>query len=266
MNGIQIFQNAEFGSVRTADINGVPYFVGKDVAEILGYSNTRKALLDHVDEEDKTDGVTIRDSIGREQAPVLINESGLYSLILSSKMPNARRFKRWVTSEILPTIRKHGVYATDELIANPDLAIAAFTALKEEREKNRLLEQTTAVQKQQIAEMKPKASYYDVVLNCKDLISTSTVAKDYGKSAIWMNRYLHEKGVQFKKGEIWLLYQKYAEKGYTNTKTHSYSANDGTIHTKPHTYWTQKGRLFVYELLKADGILPTMEQEDSDVD
>ena len=263
---LQIFQNAEFGSVRTADINGVPYFVGKDVAEILGYSNTRKALLDHVDEEDKTDGVTIRDSIGREQAPVLINESGLYSLILSSKMPNARRFKRWVTSEILPTIRKHGVYATDELIANPDLAIAAFTALKEEREKNRLLEQTTAVQKQQIAEMKPKASYYDVVLNCKDLISTSTVAKDYGKSAIWMNRYLHEKGVQFKQGEIWLLYQKYAEKGYTNTKTHSYSANDGTIHTKPHTYWTQKGRLFVYELLKADGILPTMEQEDSDVD
>ena len=266
MNGIQIFQNAEFGSVRTADINGVPYFVGTDVAEILGYSNTRKALLDHVDEEDKTDGVTIRDSIGREQAPVLINESGLYSLILSSKMPNARRFKRWVTSEILPTIRKHGVYATDELIANPDLAIAAFTALKEEREKNRLLEQTTAVQKQQIAEMKPKASYYDVVLNCKDLISTSTVAKDYGKSAIWMNRYLHEKGVQFKQGDIWLLYQKYAEKGYTNTKTHSYSANDGTIHTKPHTYWTQKGRLFVYELLKADGILPTMEQEDSDVD
>lgn len=266
MNGIQIFQNAEFGSVRTAYINGVPYFVGKDVAEILGYSNTRKALLDHVDEEDKTDGVTIRDSIGREQAPVLINESGLYSLILSNKMPNARRFKRWVTSEILPTIRKHGVYATDELIANPDLAIAAFTALKEEREKNRLLEQTTAVQKQQIAEMKPKASYYDVVLNCKDLISTSTVAKDYGKSAIWMNRYLHEKGVQFKQGEIWLLYQKYAEKGYTNTKTHSYSANDGTIHTKPHTYWTQKGRLFVYELLKADGILPTMEQESSDVD
>ena len=266
MNGIQIFQNAEFGSVRTADINGVPYFVGKDVAGILGYSNTRKALLDHVDEEDKTDGVTIRDSIGREQTPVLINESGLYSLILSSKMSNARRFKRWITSEVLPALRHHGVYAPDELIANPDLAIAAFTALKEEREKNRLLEQTTAVQKQQIAEMKPKASYYDVVLNCKDLISTSTVAKDYGKSAIWMNRYLHEKGVQFKQGEIWLLYQKYAEKGYTNTKTHSYSANDGTIHTKPHTYWTQKGRLFVYELLKADGILPTMEQESSDVD
>ena len=159
-----------------------------------------------MDEEDKTDGVTIRDSIGRDQTPVLINESGLYSLILSSKMPNARRFKRWVTSEILPTIRKHGMYATDELIANPNLAIAAFTALKEEREKNRLLEQTTAVQKQQIAEMKPKASYYDVILNCKDLISTSTVAKDYGKSAIWMNRYLHAIGVaiQFTKSVLML--------------------------------------------------------------
>ena len=270
MNEMQIFQNAEFGSVRTADINGVPYFVGKDVAEILGYERSTKATMDHVDEDDRIliDGKT-QSCFGIElgqRGGWLINESGLYSLILSSKMPNARKFKRWVTSEVLPAIRKHGVYATDELIANPDLAIAAFTALKEEREKNRLLEQTTAVQKQQIAEMKPKASYYDVVLNCKDLISTSTVAKDYGKSAIWMNRYLHEKGVQFKQGEIWLLYQKYAEKGYTNTKTHSYSANDGTIHTKPHTYWTQKGRLFVYELLKADGILPTMEQESSDVD
>lgn len=261
---LQVYKKAEFGSVRTTTIGGQPYFVGKDVAGILGYSNSRKALIDHVDEEDKE--VTKCDTLGGKQDLIIINESGLYSLILSSKMPNAKKFKRWVTSEVLPAIRKHGLYATDELIANPDLAIAAFTALKEEREKNRLLEQTTAVQKQQIAEMKPKASYYDVVLNCKDLISTSTVAKDYGKSAIWMNRYLHEKGVQFKQGEIWLLYQKYAEKGYTSTKTHSYSANDGTIHTKPHTYWTQKGRLFVYELLKADGILPTMEQESSDVD
>lgn len=261
---LQVYKKAEFGSVRTTTIGGQPYFVGKDVAGILGYSNSRKALIDHVDEEDKE--VTKCDTLGGKQDLIIINESGLYSLILSSKMPNAKKFKRWVTSEVLPAIRKHGLYATDELIANPDLAIAAFTALKEEREKNRLLEQTTAVQKQQIAEMKPKASYYDVVLNCKDLISTSTVAKDYGKSAIWMNRYLHEKGVQFKQGDIWLLYQKYAEKGYTSTKTHSYSANDGTIHTKPHTYWTQKGRLFVYELLKADGILPTMEQESSDVD
>ena len=114
---------------------------------------------------------------------------------------------------------------------------------------------------QQILEMKPKVSYYDVVLNCKDLISTSAIAKDYGKSAIWMNRYLHEKGVQFKQGDIWLLYQKYAQKGYTSTKTHSYPGTDGETHTKVHTYWTQKGRLFIYELMKSDGMMPLIEQE-----
>jgi prophage antirepressor-like protein len=108
MSELQIFKNAEFGSVRTIAINGEPYFVGKDVAEILGYANPRKAIIDHVDEEDKTDGVTIRDSIGREQNPVCINESGLYSLIISSKLPTAKKFKRWVTSEVLPAIRRHG--------------------------------------------------------------------------------------------------------------------------------------------------------------
>lgn len=110
MNNLQIFSNEEFGQVRTINIDSDVWFVGKDVAEILGYSNTRKALTDHVDDEDKLDGVTIRDSIGREQSPVFINESGLYSLILSSKMPNARKFKRWVTSEVLPAIRKTGHY------------------------------------------------------------------------------------------------------------------------------------------------------------
>lgn len=123
------------------------------------------------------------------------------------------------------------------------------------------LTDTIAVQNQQILEMKPKVSYYDVVLNCKDLISTSAIAKDYGKSAIWMNRYLHEKGVQFKQGDIWLLYQKYAQKGYTSTKTHSYPGTDGETHTKVHTYWTQKGRLFIYELMKSDGMMPLIEQE-----
>lgn len=129
------------------------------------------------------------------------------------------------------------------------------------KHQNQELIGTVAVQNQQITEMKPKVSYYDVVLNCKDLISTSAIAKDYGKSAIWMNRYLHDKGIQFKQGDIWLLYQKYAEKGYTSTKTHSYSGTDGKQHTKVHTYWTQKGRLFIYDLMKADGILPQIERE-----
>ena len=129
------------------------------------------------------------------------------------------------------------------------------------KQQNMELTDTIAVQNQQILEMKPKVSYYDVVLNCKDLISTSAIAKDYGKSAIWMNRYLHEKGVQFKQGDIWLLYQKYAQKGYTSTKTHSYPGTDGETHTKVHTYWTQKGRLFIYELMKSDGMMPLIEQE-----
>ena len=230
---LQIYKNPEIGSVRAVTVDGVPYFIGKDVASILGYERPAKAILDHVDVEDK-DEVPIQDSIGRMQNTPIINESGLYSLILSSKMPNAKKFKRWVTSEVLPAIRKHGLYATDDLINDPDLAIAAFTALKKEREKSRQLEETLAIQNQQITEMKPKASYYDVVLNCKDLISTSAIAKDYGKSAIWMNRYLHEKGIQFKQGDIWLLYQKYAEKGYTSTKTHSYLGSKGETRTKVH--------------------------------
>lgn len=182
-------------------------------------------------------------------------------------MPNAKKFKRWVTSEVLPAIRKHGIYAIDEVLNNPDMLIAALTELKAEREKTKLLTETVAVQKQQISEMKPKASYYDVVLNCKDLVAISVIAKDYGWSANRMNQYLHKKGVQYKQGnKIWLLYQKYSELGYTSTKTNSYSGSDGTVHTKPHTYWTQKGRLFIYELLKSNGILPNIEREKKYVD
>ena len=258
MSELQIFKNVEFGSIRTLQINGEPYFLGKDVAEILGYTNPSKALSDHVDEEDKLNNESLS-SLG-QRGGWLINESGLYSLILSSKLPTARRFKRWVTSEVLPTIRRHGVYAVDEVLANPDMLIEALLQLKAEREINQALKETVAVQNQQIVEMKPKASYYDVVLNCKDLVAISVIAKDYGWSANRMNQYLHQKGVQYKQGnKLWLLYQKYAEMGYTNTKTHSYPGNDGTMHTAVHTYWTQQGRLFIYELLKSDGILPTME-------
>lgn len=257
---LQVYKNAEFGSVRTTTIGGQPYFVGKDVADILGYTNTRKALIDHIDDEDKDD-VTMRDAIGRNQTMIAINESGLYSLILSSKMPNAKKFKRWATSEVLPAIRKHGLYATDDLIANPDLAIAAFTALKEEREKNKELMAAVAIGQQQIAEMKPKATYYDVVLKCRDAVNISVIAKDYGWSAMRMNEHLHEKGIQFKQGDIWLLYQKYAPNGYTKTNTHTYEDSKGIKHTKVHTKWTQKGRLFIYEQLKADGIYPQIEME-----
>ena len=263
MNNLKIFKNEEFGEVRTVTINDVPYFVGKDVAEILGYERETKAIVDRVEAEDRF----MLDSKTQSQFGIelgqrggwVITESGLYSLILSSKLPTAKKFKHWVTSEVLPAIRKHGMYAIDDLIANPDLGIAALNALKKEREKNKKLENSVAVKTQQISEMAPKANYYDVVLNCKDLVSMSTISKDYGWSAKKMNKYLHKKGVQFKQGDIWLLYQKYSEKGYTSTKTHTYLDSEGQ-HTKVHTYWTQKGRLFIYDLLKKDRILPNIEK------
>lgn len=129
------------------------------------------------------------------------------------------------------------------------------------KHKNAELVCTIAIQNQQITEMKPKASYYDVVLNCKDLVAISVIAKDYGWSANRMNRYLSENGVQYKQGKIWLLYQKYAEKGYTSTKTFSTPGSNGDLHNHVHTYWTQAGRLFIYGMLKAEGIVPLMEQE-----
>ena len=245
MEELKVFENAEFGSVRTTTLNGEIMFVGKDVAEILGYSNPRKAIIDHIDEEDK--GVTKCDTLGGKQDLTMINESGLYSLILSSKMPNAKKFKHWVTADVLPAIRKTGMYATEELLENPDLAIQAFTALKLEREKNKKLNTTVKVQEQQIMELQPKASYYDLVLNCPDLLSVTVIAKDYGKSAKWLNNFLKEHKIQFKQGKIWLLYKEYAEQGYTSTKTHTVNGNDGKQHSKVNTYWTQKGRLFVKE-------------------
>lgn len=268
MNELKVFENSEFGKVRTIDIESNIWFVGKDVAEILGYINASKAVSTHVDNDDKQFlMVDIADSqngnvpVGQSKT-AFINESGLYSLILSSKLPAAKKFKRWVTNEVLPSIRKHGLYATDELLANPDIAIAAFTALKEERERNKALKTQVAVKDQVIQELQPKATYYDLVLNCKDLLSTTKIAKDYGKSAVWLNNLLHELGIQFKRSDIWLLYQKYADKGYTSTKTHTYNKDDGTYGAKVHTYWTQKGRLFIYSLLKDNGYLPLIELDD----
>lgn len=259
---IKIFENSNFGTIRTIEINGEVWFVGKDVAGILGYADTFGALKKHVDEEDKQNCQS--NSFESPRGLTIINESGLYSLVLSSKLSTAKQFKRWVTSEVLPAIRKHGAYMTPqtlgEALKNPDTLIEILQRLKAEQEKSALLEITVQAQSQTIAEMKPKASYYDVVLNCKDLLSVTQIAKDYGKSAVWLNDFLHKKHIQFKQGKCWFLYQKYAEQGYTSTKTQTFNAPDGTVHTKVHMYWTQKGRLFLYDLLKSEGVLPLMEQ------
>lgn len=259
MNELQVFENSEFGSVRTVSIGGIPYFVGKDVAAALGYGEGKSlanAVANHVDEEDK--GVTELMTPGGMQKMVVINESGLYSLVLSSKLPTARKFKRWVTSEVLPAIHKHGVYAIDEMLANPDAMIAALQELKAERERTKELQLLAAVQNQQIAELQPKASYYDLILQNKNTVPVTQIAKDYGMSGRAFNKLLHELGIQYKLRGTWLLYQDYAGNGYTQSRTHAIDADRSVMHT----YWTQKGRLFLYDLLRTErGILPTIERE-----
>lgn len=265
MNAIQVFSFSNH-PVRVVDINGAPFFVGKDVAEVLGYNNSRDALKKHVDDEDK--GVANCDTPGGVQELTVINESGLYSLILQSKLPTARAFKHWVTAEVLPSIRKHGAYLTpttmERVIADPDFGITLLQELKAERNKVAALQTTVAVQTQQIAEMKPKVGYYDIVLRSPSLVKTSVIAKDYGMGAPTFNRLLKKLGIQYKQGDIWLLYAKYQDKGYTSTETYHYTnEKTGEPGTQCWTKWTQKGRLFLYETLKAEGILPTIEKEDA---
>lgn len=255
---IKIF-NFNGQGVRTTTINGGPYFVGKDVADILSYTNPQKAIRDHVDDEDKLTERIVQS--GQNRNMTIINESGLYSLILSSKLPKAKEFKRWVTSEVLPTIRKNGMYAVDDLLDNPDIAIAAFQRLKKERQLRLQAQEEVAQKNQIIQELQPKATYYDLILQSESLVAISVIAKDYGMSAKKLNKLLHELKVQFKQGKTWLLYQKYADKGYTQSKTHTIDAERSQMHT----YWTQKGRLFIYDLLKnKKGILPKIEQENQD--
>lgn len=251
---LQVFNNSEFGSIRTAAINGEPFFVGKDVAEVLGYVDTNKAIAMHVDEDDKLNDKTAS-SLG-QRGGWLINESGLYSLILSSKMPKARQFKRWVTADVLPAIRKHGVYAVDEMLNDPDALITALQAYKNEREQRMALESVVANMESVVAnnkllieEMKPKADYCKAVLDSPDPMAITLIAKDYGWSAKKMNQYLYEKGVQYRQSDTWVLYADYAGLGYTKSKTSTFISSDGTTHTKVRTYWTQKGRMFIYELL-----------------
>lgn len=257
MNEIQIFNNPDFGEIRTTEVNGEPYFVGKDIAERLGYANPRKALADHVDEEDKMDGVTIRDAIGREQNPVVINESGLYSLVLSSKLPGAKKFKRWVTSEVLPAIRRTGGYAL------PKDYPSALRALADAEESRQKLLTENAQQKQAIADMAPIRQYVDLILESPGTVTTTQIAADYGMSAKALNRILNEAGIQRSVNGQWILYKKHMGRGFTKSKTIYFTHSDGRNDTKMQTQWTQKGRLMIHELLARRGIQPLMDRAEA---
>jgi prophage antirepressor-like protein len=234
-----------------------PLFVAKDVAEWIEYDvSSVNKMLDKIDEDEKLVGTLFRSGQNREAW--FLTENGLYEVLMQSRKPLAKEFKKKV-KEILKSIRKHGLYAIDDLLENPDMAIAALQKLKEERQLRLKAQEEVAQKNQIIQELQPKATYYDLVLQNKSLVAISVIAKDYGMSAKKLNKILHELKIQFKQGKTWLLYQKYAGKGYTQSKTHTIDAD----YSKMHTYWTQKGRLFLYDLLKnKKGILPLIEQKD----
>lgn len=274
MNELQLF-NFKGSNIRTVLVNNEPYFVGKDVADILGYKNGSRDINSHVDGSDKqkyqigTLGPSISheedkltpsfNGSGQTRSMTIINESGLYSLIMSSKLPTAKEFKHWVTSEVLPSIRKHGAYMTsdmlEEVLTNPDMLIRLAQQLKAEKEGRLIAEQ-------QVNELKPKATYYDQVLASKSLVTITQIAKDYGMSGAGMNTKLHAMKVIYRQGSTWLLYAKYQKLGWTSSETIVVRKADGTKKAVMHTKWTQKGRLGLYELLKKRNVLPLIERDD----
>lgn len=270
MNEIQVFSNEKFGQVRTVMQGGEPWFVAADVCRALEIGNTAQAAS-KLDDDEK--GIISNDTLGGRQNMLAVNEPGLYSLVLGSRKPEAKNFKRWITHEVIPTIRKTGGYVKDsEVFIQNYLPFADDTT----KQLFRLTLDVVDKQNKQIADqqkelaeksatieiMEPKAGYYDIVINSPDLTPITVIAKDYGKSGKWLNKKLNEKGIQYKRDRTWVLYQKYADKGYVGTKTYAYSgkAYGAEKHVAINTFWTQKGRLFIYELLKAEGILPIVER------
>ena len=256
MNELQNF-SFEGNEVRTVLINDEPYFVGKDVATAIGYRNTKDAINKHVKSKYRRESRFATPS--GTQTMTVISEPGIYKLAGQSKLPTAEPFQDWIYEEVLPSIRKHGAYMTDEKIEeallNPDTIINLATQLKNEREGRLIAEQ-------QVKEFQPKVSYYDKVLSNDALMTISLIAKDYGMSGAGMNKLLHELGVQYRQGGTWLLYAKYQRTGWTHSETKMVPRKDGTEKAVLNTKWTQKGRLGLYALLKDNGYLPLIEMED----
>lgn len=265
MNDIITFSNEAFGNVRTMVIDNEPWFVGKDVADILEYRESAKAIRDRVDVDDK--GVSVLDTPGGKQEMVIINESGLYSLILSSKLPKAKEFKRWVTGEVLPSIRKNGGYVNnEEQFADAFLphetpsevrnfVVGCLKVMKDSKQV--IKQQATKIAEQdcEIKALKPDADYCREVLDTDDLMLVTTMAKSFDMTGAALNKYLVDKGVLFKRNGVYHLTKNYQGQDYARYETRKYTGNDGRIHKTDLLMWTEKGRRMVYELLKADGLI-----------
>lgn len=263
MNNIIPFTHEIFGTIRTLLIGNEPWFIAADVCKALSINNPSQAIS-YLDDDEKNNTLISNEGIPGNPNKTIVSEPGLYSLILRSRKPEAKAFKRWITHEVIPAIRKHGMYATpdtiDKILANPEFGIRLLQELKNEREKNLALQSTIEVQAGQIEEYKPKADYYDIVMQCTDLIPITQIAKDFGIGPQIFNKMLHEYGIQYSLNNAWVLYAKYQHKGYAQTETYLYEYM-GKQHSSLRLKWTQKGRLFIYEVMKAHGYLPVCEQQ-----
>ncbi len=274
-NKIILFKHEEFGEIRTLNIDGEPWFVGKDVCIAFGDKNHIRSVA-RVDDIDKRK-VELTDSMNRKQNATVINESGLYALLFAmqpqkahndgvsdeypifvqQRMEKLRKFKRWVTAEVLPSLRKHGAYITagtlHKTMSDPRELAKLLTTLADEQDKRRKLEEENAF-------LSVKANYYDRILNSKNAVPVTQIAKDYGMSAIAFNRMLHDYGIQYSIRNSWVLYAEYANLGYTQSKTYTIDEDKAVMHT----CWTQAGRIFLYNFLKENGVLPMCEREEYD--
>ena len=241
-----VFKSKEFGQIRTCTVEGETYFVGKDVASALGYKKPENAIATHIDEEDKTSTLIQGSGSNYKSQVIVINESGLYSLILSSKLDSARRFKRWVTSEVLPAIRKNGRYELE-------------SKAKELQQQNRVLESKNILLEEITAQQKPLTDYARIILSSTQTVTITQIAQDYGMGPVRMNQLLFQLHIQHKVGGQWILYIPYLNKGYVQSFSSYFVNPDGEVQVKVHTRWTQSGRLFLYEELKKAGVLPLIE-------
>ena len=230
MNAVRTFNHEMFGQVRTmTNDRGETFFVGKDVAEALGYKNTADAIIKHVDKEDRST-IAIRDSAYETRA-VVINESGLYSLVLSSKLEQAKAFKRWVTSEVLPLIRQTGTYS---------LHRKQIEALHH-----------------QIEALEPKAEYCDEVLDSVSCLTTTQIAKELSMTVSDLTRLLELRKVMYKQSGQWMLYADYARKGYAKSRTTMRRDIEGDMHTYTRLVWTEEGRRFIHRLCHDEEVMIT---------
>lgn len=262
-NKLEIFKNEKFGEIEILIENGKEYFPATEIAKILGYSNPQKAIRDHC----KENGCTIRsviDRLGRTQEKKFINESNLYRLITKSNLPQAEIFESWIFDDVLPTIRKTGMYMTDNvwesIMKEPEKIgelIINYGKVKKEKE---LLEEENQLQKQLIAEYKPIKEYVDTILSSEDTMTITQIAADYGLSAYELNNILNDNRIIRKVGGQWILYVDHMNKGYTKSETITVKKKDGTDKVVPNTKWTQKGRLFIHNLLDGMGIKANMDK------